>query len=114
MPVPLAARAGAQWMTVTLGMSTYTNTAFLRAGGTSTGHTIARVLGASVFGTSIKLFERHAADIFGQLHTHAPLFAIPAIALFLSNYFNSIALARCGTRRARATACARKRTHRPC
>lgn len=103
--------AGAGWFAVTFGLSTYSNTAFLRAGGSAATLTLTRIGGATVLGTLLELRRVSLRTLAEQLRTHAPLFALPATCLFLANYFNSVSLSRCGARAPVAAAAARRACH---
>lgn len=93
-----ALAAGANWFAATLGLSTYANTAFLRAGGSAASLTLTRIGGATAIGTLVEL-RRVPLDLLAeQLRVHAVHFTLPAVCLFLANFFNSISLARCGAR----------------
>lgn len=102
-----ALQAGAQWVGSTLALSTYANTAFLHAGGSATEHTLTRICGAALLGTLAQLARMAPAAVVARLRAHAAGFAVPALALLLANYFNSVCLSRCGAQaRARPRAAA--------
>lgn len=98
VPAAPALGAGASWFAITLGLSTYSNTAFLRAGGSAASLTLTRIGGATALGTLLELRKVSLLALVEQLRENAPHFALPAMCLFFANYFNSVSLARCGAR----------------
>ncbi|KAJ1639929.1 hypothetical protein T492DRAFT_934015 [Pavlovales sp. CCMP2436] len=91
-----ALTAGTAWFAATLGGSTYTNTAFLRASGSATDLTLSRIAGSVLLGTLLQLKELGWAELLRTVQPHWRQFVLPACCLFLANICNSIALDRCG------------------
>lgn len=97
MPVgPIVATGGA-WFSTSSVVSTYCNTAFLNAGGTSMGLTVTRIMGAALFGSSQELIMlRDPQLVWNLLQSHLRPFFWPAVFLFLANFTNCVALQRTG------------------
>ncbi|KAJ1626279.1 hypothetical protein T492DRAFT_1033899 [Pavlovales sp. CCMP2436] len=88
--------AGASWFAFTLVGSTYTNTAFLKAGGSATELTLIRIAGSAVLGALLLGGAGEWLELMRTVQKYASSFVLPAVCLFLANLCNSVALERCG------------------